>query len=219
MINTTPLHPPFRCSVSLDLLNIFPLSASKVTWTRKLVESINRCLEILLLWQGTGVHEAYKSVGTCEPLSGSWVLSLLPHLRFSSSLFSLVLICSFSLIPSLPLPFLDHFLLPRISPPSYVFYIPFLQVSEAYEMVYSKVNFVKTFELTATQSLLWYLREETMEMQLIISTNTGGNNNNNSNDSLPSGSSQRIVGAVQVGAMCSSSSRRGFLHIFFSVSV
>ena len=73
-------------------------------------------------------------------------------------------------------------------------------------MVYAKVNFVKTFELTATQSLLWYLREETLEMQIIISTplagaEYGGNNNNNNSsnmDSHPSGSSQRIVGAVQV---------------------
>ena len=83
-------------------------------------------------------------------------------------------------------------------------------------MVYAKVNFVKTFELTATQSLLWYLREETMEVQIIISTNLidlnlGGNSNNinvnNTNESNPAGSSQRIVGAVQV-CFCLLSYRR-----------
>ena len=81
-------------------------------------------------------------------------------------------------------------------------------------MVYAKVNFVKTFELTATQSLLWYLREEPMEVQIIISTSlpsaNGGNSNNNNNNAKDVGSSnnndatgadaatQRIVGAIQL---------------------
>ena len=85
-----------------------------------------------------------------------------------------------------------------------------LQVSEAYEMVYAKVNFVKTFDLSASPSLLWYLREEPMEMQIILSSNApvGGannknsNSNNNSNNAEESPSTEtsapRIIGTIQL---------------------